>query len=123
MILNPKPYTVRRFSKSLVNHVVVEAQEDEFTIYGNLQPMTDRELSQAPEGFRSSPGKKWKLYVDALQPILKIGNEPGGTQLEPDRIVFGQILLFVQGLEDQSTGVLAHRKWMCRESETEVQTA
>lgn len=63
------------------------------TFKGVIQPLTDRELQQLPEGWRTRA--RWKLYTrTALKPL----NVQTGTA--GDRVVFGGLDLLVFGRRD-----------------------
>jgi hypothetical protein len=120
-LLNNKRHTVKRYEQALVDGVWTESEVDEFTVSGNLQPMTQRILAQFSEGFRTAPGAKWMLFTDSSVDLRIGGLDPEEeTDNEPDRII-GNLgrLLYVHGVVDWSDGLIPGKYWGCIEAETE----
>lgn len=107
-MLNYRPHTIERVTRANVLGVIQETFASTFEISGNLQPMTAKDLSNAPEGFRSRPGRKWKLYTG---PAVELENN--------DRLIRGTATLYVQGQFPWNEGIRPHRKWMLTEPENE----
>ena len=103
-MLNYRTHTIARVSTSNVNGVIKETLASSFTVSGNLQPMNAADLSNAPEGFRNMPGRKWKLYTG---PTVELESN--------DRLIRGNADLFVQGLMPWDQGIIPHKKWMLTE--------
>lgn len=126
MPLNPKPYTVRRFTRTLVEGVIVESLDSEFTVWGSLQPVRAGELANSPEGFRTTPGRKWKFYSDAGLDLRMGGLQDDGSDGEPDRLlIVNQVrtnrYAYVHALDhDWDHGLIPGRKWLLVEPSTEV---
>ena len=121
-LLNNRSHTVKRFERQLVDGVWTEAEVDEFSVSGNLQPMTERMLAQFPEGFRVAPGAKWTLYTSASVDLRIGGLDPvEETDHEPDRVIgTNGRLLYVHGVKDWSDGLIPGKYWGCIEAETEA---
>lgn len=111
MILNARQYGVKRLAKAFVDGVLTETVTDDLTVLGNLQPVSDSELSGMPEGFRRRTGRKFKLYTD---PSVVLSIDP------PDRVAALSTTLFVHGVIEWPQGLIPHRKWLLVEPETEA---
>jgi len=120
-LLNPKPYRVLRYSRELNGGVISESFSDDFVVRGNLQPMGDRELANAPEGFRRRPGRKWKFYTAPAIDLRTGGANLDGEDVEPDRLVYSDRLLYVHGVDEWDQGLIPHRKWFLIEPEQEIE--
>jgi hypothetical protein len=120
VILNSRSYQVKRFTRTIQDGVVVESEDDDFTVVGNLQPLNDRELNAFPEGFR--PRAAWKFYTSGDVDLRLGGIDPSSEEdNEPDRLVMSDgRLLYVHGVEDWESGLISHRKWILVEAETNV---
>jgi hypothetical protein len=112
-MINARTYTVKRFAKTLTNGVITVAEVSTFEIAGNVQPMSDRQINAAPEGFREMPGGKFKFYTEDLsKPILVSGGGLIDGTTEPDAIEYMGGLLYVHGIEDRRHGLIPHIKYL-----------
>ena len=118
-ILNAKPYTAVRYTRVIKDGVIVSKESDEFTVVGNLQPVSSAELAQFPEGFRNSPGQKFTFYTSDDVTLVTGGMyEPDDTDNEPDEIIISETKrVSVHGIKDWSHGLIPHKRWICREVE------
>ena len=116
-MINFRPYERKRYTRTFVNGVNVAVLESTATIYGNLQPVSDGELQNMPEGFRSLPGKKFKLYTNGTTILRSRGDSLDG---EPDQIEFNGVNLYVHGETDWSGGLLSYRKYVLTQASTET---
>ena len=111
-MINARTYTVRRFTKVITSGVITVAEVSTFEIMGNLQPMNDRQISAAPEGFREMPGGKFKFYTEDLSTVLVSGGGVINGTTEPDALEYMGGLLYVHGIEDRSYGLIPHIKYL-----------
>ena len=117
-LINPKSYVLRRYSRTFVDGVVTDALEAIGTVFGDLQPMSDGEIQNLPEGFRSQAGEKFKLYTNASVELTSRQDTFDG---EPDRVEYNGKDLFVHGLLSWSHGLLPHKKYLLIKPVTETE--
>lgn len=122
-VLNNKRYTVKRFERTDTDGVIVESEADEFTVWGNLQPASERTLALFDEGFRTAPGAKWVLYTSNVTLDLQMGglDREENTDHEPDRIIVDGTgrLAYCHSLKDWKEGLIPGRYWGFVEAQTE----
>ena len=111
-MINARTYTVKRFAKTITNGVITITEIGDLAIAGNVQPMNDRQISAAPEGFRELPGGKFKFYTEDLSTTLVSGGGLIDGTTEPDAIEYNGALLYVHGIEDRRHGLIPHIKYL-----------
>lgn len=105
MTLFPKPFTVRRSTRSLLRGVWTDTEPTTATYTGSIQPLSGKDMEMFPPASRTT-GRVW-VYTDA-----QLRTRTEGSSIKADVVEFAGSLWEVAPWQPWDNGILPHNKYL-----------
>lgn len=105
MTLFPKPFTVRRATRTLVRGVWTDGTPSDSTHYGSIQPLSGKDLEMFPPASRTT-GKVW-IYTDST-----LSTRTEGSTVPADIVLFKGSKYEVIPWQAWDNDLIPHNKYL-----------